>query len=218
MRLARNLMFAAIAAFAAMAFMASSASAQSIEISAEDMGHCGNVTTGANHTVSGGCAVHAVSTANAVTLTHTATPSEVVTSSCTNEFTAHITEDGVGYMPINDNTITGANPPCTITECDEAAPDHDEFEWPISGVAERAASREAILVTFCIRPIANPDVEGVGNGRCTVAVNFVTDPVTHVQTFTANETPCLETATNELSGSWQSEGSSEIELTHLHYP
>jgi hypothetical protein len=225
MRLARNLLLAATAAIAAMAFMATSAFGQSIEVESEPTGlHCGDVTESAGHVVGGGCQVHANSEDNAQTFQHTGT-SEVVTTSCQNEFTAHISEDATGYIAVNDQTVFGPVPPCVITACDEAegvpGQPHPEYEWPISGMFEYGPGREAMVMTFCIRAINQP--EGGGNSSCTVIVDATQNLDTHQIEFTAFEEPCFEDPTRELSGHWLTEAlpvgnEVNVELHHIHYP
>jgi hypothetical protein len=222
MRLARNLLLAATAAIAAMAFMATTAFGQSIEVESEPTAlHCGDVTESAGHVVGGGCEVHANSEDNAQTFQHTGT-SEVQTSSCQNEFTAHISEDATGYIAVTDTSISGPVPPCVITACDEPPPaPHAELEWPISGMFEYGAGREAMVVTFCIRAINQP--EGQGNSPCTVIVDATQNLDTHQIEFTAAEEPCFEDPTRELSGHWLTEAlptgnEVNVELHHIHYP
>ena len=221
MRLARNLLLAATAAIAAMAFLASSAFAQSVEVENEVTGnHCGDVIEEGAHNTSGGCEVHATSESNAVTFAHIAT-GEMVTSSCQNEFRANISEDGVGYIDVDANTIleneaTG----CVIEPCDEAetgTTPHADLEWPISGIAEYGASREELVVTFCIR--AHSNIEGPAT-PCTLEVNVTLENLaSHQYEFRAVEEPCMENPIVELSGHWLSDNvSSRVEIHHIHYP
>jgi hypothetical protein len=224
MRLARNLLLAATAAIAAMAFMATSAFGQSIEVEDEPNGlHCGPVTEGAGHVVGGGCVVHATSEDNFQTFQHTGT-SEAVVTSCTNELTAHLSEDGTGYIAVTDASI-GTNPVggCFLTPCDEAGggTGHPEYEWPISSLFEYGANREAMIMTFCIR--AFNVSEGTGNSPCTIIIDIANNAATHQQEFTAVEDPCFEDPTRELSGHWLTEAvpagnEVNIELHHIHYP
>jgi hypothetical protein len=203
MRIARNLLLAALAAVAALAMTAGAAAAQSVEVGVEGGPHCGTVALGAGHAVSGGCEVHAISdpAQPSQTFAHDGTQ-EAVTSSCSNEFNANIGEDGTGYIDADDLTIA-TNPVagCVITACDEAAPSHEELEWRIHSTTEPSAGIEQMRVTFCIRPFNT--VEGTGNTPCTVTVDIV--QAAHEQEFTADSEPCEENPVRELSGHWFSE-------------
>jgi hypothetical protein len=224
MRPACRLLLAATAALAAMVFMATSALGQSIEIHPEDDStHCSDITTSAGHSVTGGCRVHIISEANAQTLAHNGF-SEVMTSSCGNEFDAYLDEHGVGYMSVNDTSIqTGVG--CGVTPCDESGAGgettHPELEWPISGISEYGTGREAMDFTFCIRPSNN--AESVGNAFCTVIVDIVNVPGDHQQELIADQEPCFQDPALELTGHWITEAvpqgeEVEIELEHIHLP
>lgn len=223
MRLVRNLLLVAAAAIAAMALMAGSAFAQSIEVLDEATGsHCANdVTEVAEHDITGGCEIHATSETNAATFVHIPGTGEVQTSSCINEFVAHIDEDGTGYIDVDDQTVqeneaTG----CPLEACDEPAPSHHKLEWPIVGMAELGPNREVLIVTFCIRNHAF--AEGEENTPCTVLVDMVQDE-NHGQEFVTvgadNQTACLENPAIELSGHWVTDDThDDIEIVHTHYP
>lgn len=217
MQLASKSLLATTALLAAMAFMATSAFAQSIEVLDEtNGGHCSDVALGSGHTVTGGCLVHITSEDNALTFTHNGT-SEVQTTSCSHNLHARIGEDGVGYFAVSDASITGPNPPCLITPCDEdTLGAHPELEWPISGMFEYGGSHEGMLFTFCIR-VADPQ-EAVGNTYCTLILDIV--QTAHQQEFVADQEPCFENPDNELSGHWITDPTLvgdevEIELGHL---
>jgi len=225
MRLARNLLLAATAAIAAMAFLASSAFAQSVEVINEDtLAHCGEVVEDdAGHNTSGGCQVRATNElgTDAVTFAHVPGSGEIVTSRCQNIFIANINEDGVGYIDVDANTILENEATmCVIEPCDETATGttpHADYEWPISGLAEFGASREELVVTFCIR--AHSNIEGPAT-PCTLEVNVtLEDPPTHQYEFRAVEEPCMENPAVELSGHWLTDETfDEIEINHIHYP
>ena len=223
MRLARDLLLIAVAALAPMAFTATSAFAifpqPNVEVMEEGgLDHCPAVTASANHVVSGGCVVHANSVTNAQTFAHTGA-SEVATTTCANEFTAHVNEGGNGYIATNDASI-GTNPAsgCVITPCDEEVdPDpHPEYEWPVRIIEPTATSGERLIVTFCIR--AFNTAEGSIGNNCTISVS-VTE-TGHEQGFSATELPCLENPAVELSGTWATEadngtGEDDVEIEHL---
>jgi len=205
MRLTRNIAFATTVAFSAIALMASSSVAQSIEASAEDGGHCSDVVLGSGHSVSGGCVLHIVSS-NISWFDHNGMIEFAFGQDCNFELDAHVNEDGVGYVATDDDTVTG----CIITACDEAAPSHNEPEWPIEFV--ESGSGEALLITFCLRP--SSIAEGGHFGYCTLSLSVITNPVSHQQTFSATDTPCAEHPNNELTGTFVTSGGSEIELVH----
>ncbi|HWM10676.1 MAG TPA: hypothetical protein VNO82_15085 [Solirubrobacteraceae bacterium] len=207
-----------------MAFLASSAFAQSVEVLEEDLGHCGEVVEDdAGHNTSGGCQVRATNApgTSAVTFAHISGSGEVVTSSCQNVFVANINEDGVGHIDVDANTIAeNEGTGCVIEPCDEAVggtTPHADFEWPISGIAEFGASREEMVVTFCIR--AHSATEGPVTS-CTLEVNVtLEDPPTHQYEFRAVDEPCMENPIIELSGHWLTDETfNEVELRHIHYP
>jgi len=222
-RLARKVLDVATAVFAVMAFTTTSAFAQSIEVHPEGSEtHCSDVTTSAGHAVSGGCSVHITSEGATVTMNHNGV-SEVATSSCSYEFTGHIDEEGDGYLAVNDSSISGPNPPCQITPCDEdTLGAHPELEWPISGILETggaAGGGEVMIITFCVRPAGAHESEG--NTICTLIAD-ITHPTAHQQELSMNEEPCLENPANELSGHWITEAvpsgdEVEIEIEHTHY-
>jgi hypothetical protein len=222
MRITRTLIPVAASTLATMFFMAAPAFAQSIEIEDEtNGGHCGMVTITAAHSVSGGCVLHGSSEDNTQTFQHTGV-SEVITSSCVTELTAHGGPTG-GYVSVNDTTI-GTNPTsgCVVTPCDEAGggSGHPELEWPISGLFEYGPGREALVATFCIRPFNLS--EGSGNTVCTLMID-ITTVAAHQQELTAVEDPCFENPTVELSGHWLGEETPtgdevDVELHHIHYP
>lgn len=223
MRPAGNLLLAAATAIAAMAFMAPAAAyGQSVELVDESSGlHCSNIVEEANHDVSSGCEVLANSFGDFTTIDHSSGISEVITTQCESELEISIHENGTGYIDTSDTTIHTSPPPsfspCPFTACDEAAPNHSELEWPISGIFEHGGSREKMLMTFCLR--VAPFAEGSFNAACTIMVDGTQDPTTHVITFGANSAPCHEDPTDELSGTWITNGyHDEIELVHLHYP
>jgi hypothetical protein len=220
MRPPQALLLATAATLAAMAFMATSAFAQSIEVVDEtNGGHCSDVSRGAGHTVSGGCLVHLTSEDSFLTFDHDGT-SEVQTSSCANEYTAHIDEDGTGYIPTSDASISGPRPPCVVTPCDEdTLGAHPELEWPISGLFEYGGGLEGMLYTFCIR--GSVPQESQGNTLCTVIADIV--QTGHQQELSATEEPCFENSVHEITGHWLTEavpvGSEvEVELDHLVQP
>lgn len=230
MRLARNLLLGATAAIAALALVTTAAPAQSIEVHGEGSEHCSDVFEISAHSITGGCLVHRVSEENTVTFSHTGM-TEVVTSGCQSEFTAHISENGTGYAAIDDSTIA-TNPAagCPITACDEPGiypphyyPNeitHPELQWPIVGFVESGGQLQMIY-TFCIRASTLP--EGAAGGTCTIAVDVVAVPDSHDQELTATEEPCFENPANEVSGHWVTEAidvgdEQDIELEHVHYP
>lgn len=214
---AHRLLLTAVLTAIATAFIAASASAQSVEMVDEATGtHCGNVVEEANHGVSGGCMLVGASTVSTQTISHTGT-SEVVTSGCETELTAHVGPTG-GYVSVDDTTIhTNPGAGCFLTPCDEpgAGSGHPEFEWPLSGLFEYGGSQEALVATFCIR--TSFSAEGEGNTFCTLIVDIAqTD---HEQVLTADQQPCFENPSTELSGQWAATGESdELELLHIHYP
>jgi len=222
MRLARNLLLAATAATAAMAFLASSAFAQSVEVIHEDGVHCGEVVEDdAGHNTSGGCEVRATSVSGFTTFAHVPGSGEAQTSICQNIFVANINEDGVGYIDVDastflENEVTG----CVIEPCDEAytgTTPHADLEWPISGIAEYASSREELVFTFCVRNHAV--AEGLGQ-PCTLEIDItLEDLATHTYELRATEEPCMENPIVEIS--WHlltDETFDEIEINHIHYP
>ena len=220
MHLARYLPLAALAALAVMAAPASASDPQpNVEVMEEGgQDHGPAVTTGADHTVSGGCAVHATTTTSVTTYGHTGI-SEVATSTCPYEFVAHINEGGNGYIAVNDGTIDTNAPSCGVTPCDEAGgADHPEYEWPVHIIEHTAASGERLIVTFCLR--AANLAEGVIGHNCTLALNVTESG--HEQTFTTSVQPCLENPAIEISGTWAteavapcSEDEDRIEIEHL---
>jgi hypothetical protein len=226
MRLARNVQLATATALTAMGILTTSAFAQSIEIHPEgDSTHCDEVTIGASHSVTGGCMVHITSEDNTQTMSHSDI-AEIITSDCSNQFTAYIAEDGIGYIAATDTSI-GTNPPsgCVITPCDEVSgggeTTHPELEWPISGISEYGAGREAMDFTFCIRPFNT--AESVSNTFCTVIIDIVNNSSPHQQELIADQEPCFQNPTFELSGHWLTETvfhgeEVAIEPEHIHYP
>jgi len=223
MRLARNLLLAATAVIAAMAFLASSAFAQSVEVENEvTANHCGDVVEQAAHDTSGGCEIHITSESNLVFFAHIAT-GETATLSCQNEFRANISEDGVGYIDVDANTfIENEATGCVVEPCDEAeggTTPHADFEWPISGITEFGASREELVLTFCIRNHAAGVPEGPAT-PCTMEVNVTLENLaSHQYELRATEEPCMENPIVELSGHWLTDSvGSRIEIHHIHYP
>jgi hypothetical protein len=218
MRLRTRSLLAAPALVAAIVIGPSTAGAQSVEVQDETNGpHCGAVALGAGHAVGGGCEVHVVSDPAQPfqTFSHNGT-SEAVTFSCASEFNVNLGEAGTGYIDADDLTIA-TNPlaGCVITACDEAAPSHEELEWPIHSTTEPAAGIEQMRFTFCIRPFNTG--EGIGNTPCTVTVDIV--QADHEQELRADSEPCEQNPAREISGHWFSETLDEgdevnVELAH----
>ena len=173
MRLARKLFLLAAMAVAALAVGAGAANAQ-VEVIDEPSGeHCGAVTTLTAHTAVGGCLVEFEST-GAVPL-HAYIPGKVTLFDCSWHLEARIGENGTGY--VTQAKLTNTTPgSCPRTPCDEAAPSHAELLWPF--VLNESAGQESLELTFCLRPLTFPDVEGQGNTPCTVHLE-VTDLGNH---------------------------------------
>lgn len=224
MRLPRALLLLAAATSATMAFMATSAFAQSVEVLDEQTDlHCDEVTeAGSGHDIDGGCEVHMTSQSNIVTSGHVPGAGEIVTSSCQNVLVANIGEAGTGYIDVDLNTIIESEATgCGLEPCDEAeggTTPHADLEWPIAGIAEYGESREALIVTLCLRNHAHP--EGTGNRACTVVVDISQEiPGGHVYELRATDEPCLESGGLEITGHWVTNSlEDEIELVHSHWP
>jgi hypothetical protein len=214
MRTANRLALLALAAIAALA-IAPAASAQTVEVHEEGGAHCGNVTV-TDHVVSGGCTVHATteddSTAN---LYVHGMGGETEFSACENEFKAHINEDGLGFITDQVLVSQPMNPtPCGLEACDEAAPSHEQEEWPLL-VWEGGPNIEDLATTFCTRSVL--DDEGTGQAYCSVAVEMNQNASPdHSQEFTADEHSCVDSPV-ELSGHWETDATEgEIIVEHIH--
>jgi len=216
MRNLHKLLLLAAAAIAAMAMAAPTAGASAgveviDEVSEE---HCDEVIV-TGHDVSGGCELSATSEGGVTTpsitlLTHTSPTAETVSSICSNQFDAHVNEEGHGY--ITNQVLAGDQ--CGLTACDEAAAaqnPHDQLPWEIQ-LGEFFADHAALGATFCVRPVV------LGEGQnvlppCSVVID-VSEPAPHEYEFTANEVPCLENPAVELIGHWTLNETS-VEINHL---
>ena len=195
----------------------SGALAQSVELSAEDGAHCGEVVEEAAHDVSGGCEVGVGSTVNWSTFIHNGI-TEALTTSCESELVANLDEDGVGYVDTSDTTIHVNVGGCPIVVCDEpktSAEPHSEIEWPVNGISEVGGGQEVMEMTFCIRPFNT--AEGVFS-TCTMDFDVAQDPATHVLTISVAGRACRENPAAELTAQWQTSGPNEVEIAHPHYP
>jgi hypothetical protein len=209
MRVLRMLCVSGAAAVAALALSAAGASAQSVEVYGEEPTenhHCGTVSI-VGHAPSGGCAVTAHTTTNAVLIAHGAMW-EMVASSCSNEFDVSIGESGSGYMFNQVLTPTGA--PCSIRPCDEAS--GERSAWPLVAFEPGASSDEyeVFNVTFCVLPLsAAPGSPGI---VCNANLELE-ESDDHAYELTANASPCFNTGGSiELTGSWSVE--EPIEIVH----
>lgn len=219
MRLVHTVLLTVTTMIAAMAVTATSAFAQSIEVLNEDTGtHCAEITELTNHDVDGGCEVTVPSAVNLETFSHDGVQ-EVMTASCESELIIVIDEAGTGYVDVDEDTIhTDAVAGCSIEECDEAAPNHSELEWPINGLLEYGGEQEEMIFTFCLRTVH--DAEGTGLA-CTIIVDVDQDHLSadHHTMLSADQEPCHENPVLELSGQWETTHlEDEIELVHHHYP
>jgi hypothetical protein len=178
MRLVRTLSIIVAASAAALAFGASSAAGQ-VEVTDEATGgHCTAVTLDANHNVSGGCRIEAISEPAQPTQVQAFNGMTFVTVfTCGEHFEAAIGEDGTGYIYHAVHTSHGGDP-CMRTQCDEA--DHALIPWPLA--LESASNME---FTFCLRNVTSG--EGDPGTPCHTNID-ITDDGVHNYEFHANGT------------------------------
>jgi hypothetical protein len=141
MRIARKLLFVALAALAAMAFSATTASA--IDHTPEETTTIKNESTGvacttATKTSGGGCTIHAT---GEVELWGDVFGVSVLGSNCITEFTGRVGGDGKGFVDtvlLSDHA--GVND-CTRTPCN--------LPWDAQA-KERLGGHEVLESTFCV--------------------------------------------------------------------
>ena len=164
MRSARKLFLVAAMAIAALAMTAGPASAQ-VEVLEEGNEHCPAVVVESAHVVHGGCHFEFESTGEVPFFAFVPGVGTVQLFNCEFHLEARIGEDGAGYIT---QAVMTSHPapsfPCTRTPCDEAAPSHEEFLWPIQ--INEVSGQESIEVTFCLRPVTGS--EGESNTPCEV--------------------------------------------------
>jgi hypothetical protein len=122
---------------------------QDAEITNESTGaHCSAVTLN-GHTVSGGCAVHAVSTGGVVLRQHVFGVESTI-ATCNEEFTIRVNEDGSSYF--TNQVLSGAG--CTRVPCEEEGPGvNEKIPWPTTFRYKNGTG--TIHVVSCWAPVTN---------------------------------------------------------------
>ncbi len=177
MRLARKLFLLATTTLAVLALTATANAQGPVDVFNEETDIlCTAVNVDSDHNATNGCHVEYEAEEHIPLVAHTPT-GQVILSSCNVHLEARISGTGGGFvtqMALTDENPP-ANPPCTRTPCDEAAPSHKDLLWPLQ-IEENAAGQESVEVEFCLRT-ANGfgGVEGGTQSRCRVHLPFTSD-------------------------------------------
>ncbi len=207
MRSARKLALLAVSAVAAMAFMASSAMATPISVVNEATGApCGNVTL-SDHTVVGGCTVHATGTG--IELEAEIFGFHVHEDTCNNEYMLTFNSTGGGF--VHGFNISGCE--AGVVPCDaEAGETHagrPSNPWPASGT-ETAAETVTTTISVCI-------ITGIGECEGNFVVPIVESGADGAETYTSTVSGArIGSSACEIDGTWTMEGTEKVHVNHIH--
>jgi len=159
-------------------------------LSVEEESHnsCGDLLVVGHH-VEGLCAVHAVSTSNMV-LEVSSTP----VASCASELGGVIGGDGIGYL--NDVILTGGL--CSLQACEEE--EGEIVPWQVH-IEENVSEDPHMLISMCL----NAGEEDV---PCEFEAEMVVNSHSSIE-FMADDAPCAEEPSIEVTGEWAIEGAGE---------